>query len=152
MLSNSNEFFDGENVDEVKVEETVDEVIEKVEPLTVSPIVVAEVKPEAVSEEQKSNGTATSTTENSNTAIVTVQTSPNNTLLIAPVEELTKTEVLLKNLEITAETITAAPVSVEPIKETNIALTISTAVKIENETVKTTKRNLITPNSIEILV
>jgi len=143
---------DGENVDEV-VEETVNEVIEKVEPLTVSAI-VAEVKPEAVSEEQKSNGTATST-ENSNTTTVTaqVQTSTNNTVPIAPaVEELTKTEMLFKNLEITAETITAAPVPIEPIKETNIALTISTAVKIENEAVKTPKRNLITPNSIEIFV
>jgi len=59
---------------------------------------------------------------------------------------------LFKNLEITAETITAAPVPIEPIKETNIALTISTAVKIENEAVKTPKRNLITPNSIEIFV
>jgi len=148
--------YDGENVDEVEaeVEETADEVIEKVETLTVSPIVVAEVKPEAVSEEQKSNGTASST-ENSNTAIVTVQTqtSINNTLPIAPaVEGLTKTEMLLKNLEITAETITAAPVPIELTKEANIALTISTSVKIENEAVKTPKRNLITPNSTEILV
>jgi len=126
--------FDGEN----------EESIEKVEPITVSPI-VADVKPEAVSEEQKLNETAT--TENLNTVVVSEQApaSTNSTVQIAPVvEELTKTEII-------ADTITAAPVSVEPTKETSVSpLTISTTVKIENEVVKTPKRNVITTSSIEI--